>query len=70
MVALNIITPAWQRYLTYLQEHFNSKNEVATIESMSAVLNREYNGIVLEHPSWAVWFATEQDLEWFLLKWS
>ena len=70
MVSLNIITPAWQRYLTYLQDYFNSRNEMATAEAITAVLNSEHNGFVLEHPSWAVWFDTEQDLQWFLLKWS
>lgn len=70
MVSLNIIEPAWQNYLRYLEDYFTSRTELATIEAMTRVLDREHNGCIFEHPSWAVGFKTEQDLAFFLLKWS
>lgn len=70
MIQLDILNPAWQRYLGYLNEYFNSRGEIGTVESITRVINSEYNGVVLEQDDWRVYFKTDQDLAFFLLKWS
>ena len=63
MIELDIKNPAWQRYLDYLRELFNNRNEIATVESLTRVVNSEYNGIVLKQEKWLVCFKTDRDLE-------
>ena len=70
MVELSIDSSAWQRYTNHLMDQHNLRGEIATVESMTTILNREYNGIVLNAQDWRVYFKTEQDLTYFVLRWS
>lgn len=70
MVELSTDSSAWQRYTNHLMDQHNLRGKIATVESMTTLLNREYNGIVFNAQDWRVYFKTEQDLTYFVLKWS
>ena len=70
MVELSIMSSAWQNFIHYVNDEFNSKLKLATAQAITLEHLAEYHGIVTDTSSWRVYFKTEQDLSFFVLKWS
>ena len=73
MVPLNNTSSAWFNYYIAHRNSFALTHGIMTVDTISNRLAAEYNGIVIDRADsqgWQPYFKTEQDLTYFVLKWS
>lgn len=70
MIPLDNASSAWLNYFTHLVKVYNEVPVFMTVERVANNLT-DYNGVVLESDNgWVPYFKSEQDLSWFVMKWS
>jgi hypothetical protein len=71
MITLCGTHPSMAKFGRYLLSKYNTDENLQIIDA--TLVTRElhpYNGFAERNDSWIVRFATEQDLTFFVLKWS